>query len=143
MLIERRFQYTHQPERASIRFRMSMGDDPEREPDASAYRLISRVITHRDVVTIPFGRVRKQEKRPGREPGDFVGSNPTSVSFGPVLKRKDTSPTCWRRWFNSIRDHCWFFGLWRYLSYKKISRLSLEGTCHCEGLASRGQELFS
>src|SRR6266702_359590 len=24
---------------------------------------------------------------------------------GPVVKRHDTSPTCWKRWFNSIRDH--------------------------------------
>ena len=57
------------------------------------------------LVPQPFrGRVRKQEKRPGREPGDFVGSTPTSVIFGPVVQRHDTSPTCWRRWFNSIRD---------------------------------------
>lgn len=27
-----------------------------------------------------MGRVRKLEKRPGREPGDFVGSTPTSVT---------------------------------------------------------------
>ena len=51
------------------------------------------------------GRVRKLEKRPAREAGDFVGSTPTSATCGPVVKRHDTSPTCWKRWFNSIRDH--------------------------------------
>ena len=89
------------------------------------------------------GRVRKLEKRPGREPGEFVGSTPTSANFGPVVQRHDTSPTCWGRWFNSIRDHCWFFGLWRYSSYKKISRLSSKEPVTARASHWRGQEFFS
>ena len=53
------------------------------------------------------GRVRKQAKRPGREPPDSVGSIPTSVIVNtiPWSNGEDTCPTCRRRWFNSIPDH--------------------------------------
>ena len=46
-------------------------------------------------------------KRPGREPGDSVGSTPTSVTDNtiPWSNGDDTCVTCRRRWFNSIRDH--------------------------------------
>ena len=37
-----------------------------------------------------FGRVRKLAKRPGREPGDFVGSTPTSVI--PIPWSNGTTP---------------------------------------------------
>ena len=58
------------------------------------------------------GRVRKLEKRPGREPGDFVGSTPTSVTRPPtrgqqghVVQREDASMACWRSGFESRRVH--------------------------------------
>jgi hypothetical protein len=73
---------------------------------ASARRRLITFACQVQLLDLPLhGRVRKREKRPVRETGDSVGSTPTSATCGPVVKRHDTSPTCWRRWFNSIRDH--------------------------------------
>ena len=55
--------------------------------------------------TLIDGRVRKPPaKRPARESGDFVGSTPPRLLTGPVVQRQGASPTCWQRWFDSIRD---------------------------------------
>ena len=58
------------------------------------------------------GRVRKPAKRRGREPRDFVGSTPTSVtsrSRGPTARRLVDNR---KRWFDSIRDHLtWSVGV--------------------------------
>src|SRR4051812_36988679 len=42
-------------------------------------------------------------------------------SIGPVVQRHDTSPTCWKRWFNSIRDH-FLIGLQVYWWHAAVVR---------------------
>jgi hypothetical protein len=56
------------------------------------------------------GRVRKPEKRRGREPREFVGSTPTSVNWkglfpGLLVQRKDTWPATRKSGFDSPAVH--------------------------------------
>jgi hypothetical protein len=53
------------------------------------------------------GRVRKVEKRPGREPGESlrVRFPPRLLLMIPLSSGKDSWPTSRQRWFESIRDY--------------------------------------
>ena len=52
------------------------------------------------------GRVRKHRQSGQVESlvNLWVQLPPRSLLCGPVVQWHDNSPTCWRRWFNSIRD---------------------------------------
>ena len=92
----------------------------------------------------PLGHCRQGRRPTGFHKAGMPGSLPGSANeIDPVVKRHDTSTTCWGRWFNSIRDYCWFFGLWRYSSYKKISRLSSKEPVTAKASQVGGQEFFS